>query len=203
MPSTAHAPGSGGTPAASPRVRRSADERRGELVDVALRHFSVTGLHGTSTEAIARDAGISHPYLFRLFGTKKELFLACADRTNERTQETFREAAVTWRESGAESVLEAMGRAYVQMLADKDLLRMQMQVWAACSDPEIRAAAAEHYRATFEEVERLSGATLDEVRAFFGAGMLLNVVAAMGLSELAGHEAWVSRLVEHLEDLPS
>jgi AcrR family transcriptional regulator len=187
---------------AAPRARRTAGERRLELVDVALRHFSVTGLHGTSTEAIARDAGISHPYLFRLFGTKKELFLACAEKTNERTRETFRDAAATWRESGAESVLQAMGKAYVQMLADRDLLRMQMQIWAACSDPEIRAAAAEHYRLTFEEVERLSGAPLEEVRVFFKSGMLLNVAAAMGLSELAGREPWVARLVEHLEELP-
>jgi AcrR family transcriptional regulator len=185
------------------RSRRTAGERRLELVDVALRHFSVTGLHGTSTEAIARDAGISHPYLFRLFGTKKELFLACAEKTNERTRETFRRAAATWRESGADSVLQAMGEAYVQMLADRHLLRMQMQVWAACSDPDIRAAAAEHYRLNFEEVDRLSGASLDELRAFFKTGMLLNVVAAMGLSELAGREAWVARLVEHLEGLPS
>jgi AcrR family transcriptional regulator len=186
----------------STRTRRTAEERRRELVDVALQHFSVTGLHGTSTEAIARDAGISHPYLFRLFGTKKELFLACAELTNERTRETFREAAATWRESGAESVLQAMGKAYVQMLADQDLLRMQMQVWAACSDPEIRAAAAEEYRVTFEEVERLADAPPDELRAFFEAGMLLNVVAAIGLAELSEHEAWVGRLVEHLEDLP-
>jgi AcrR family transcriptional regulator len=163
----------------------------------------VTGLYGTSTEGIAREAGISHPYLFRLFGTKKELFLACAERTNQRTLQTFRDAAATFEESGCESVLQAMGKAYVQMLADRDLLRMQMQIWAACSDDDIRVAAAAHYRATFEEVERLSGAPLDELRGFFRAGMLLNVAASIGLPELAGREPWVGRLVEHLEDLPS
>ena len=190
-------------PDATRPARRTATERREELVEVALRHFSVTGLHGTSTEAIARQAGISHPYLFRLFGTKKELFLACAERTHERTLQTFRDAAATWEESGSDSALQAMGKAYVQMLGDRDLLRMQMQIWAACSDDEIRAAAAMHYRVTFEEVERLSGAPLDELRAFFRAGMLLNVVASMELAPLAAREPWVGRLVEHLEDLPS
>jgi AcrR family transcriptional regulator len=184
-------------------TRRTASERREELVEIALRHFSVTGMYGTSTETIAREAGISHPYLFRLFGTKKELFLACAEQTNLRTVETFRAAAASWVQDGFDSVLEAMGSAYVQMLADRDLLRMQMQIWAACSDDDIRAAAASHYRATFEEVERLSGAGLDEVRGFFRAGMLLNVAASMSLSELADREPWVGRLVEHIEDLPS
>ena len=63
--------------ATEPRVRKSAEERREEILAVALRHFAIGGLHGTSTEAIAREAGISQPYLFRLFRTKKELFLAC------------------------------------------------------------------------------------------------------------------------------
>ena len=190
-------------PDATRPARRTAAERREELVEVALRHFSVTGLYGTSTEAIAREAGISHPYLFRLFGTKKELFLACAERTHARTLQTFREAVASLEASGSDSPLRAMGRAYVQMLADRDLLRMQMQIWAACSDDDIRAAAATHYRVTFEEVERLSGAPPDEVRGFFRAGMLLNVVASMDLTSLAGSEPWVGRLVEHLEDLPS
>ena len=61
-------------------ARRSAEDRREEIVGIAFRHFAEGGYHGTSTEAIAREAGISQPYLFRLFRTKRELFLACVDR---------------------------------------------------------------------------------------------------------------------------
>ena len=61
-------------------MRRSAEERREEIVEVALRHFAKGGYHGTSTEAIAREAGISQPYLFRLFRTKRDLFVACCGR---------------------------------------------------------------------------------------------------------------------------
>ena len=79
--------------AAEPRVRKSADERREDILAVALRHFAIGGLHGTSTEAIAREAGISQPYLFRLFHTKKELFLACVDRADGKVSDVFRRAA--------------------------------------------------------------------------------------------------------------
>ena len=61
-------------------ARRSAADRREEIVGIAFRHFGVGGFYGTSTEAIALEAGISQPYLFRLFKTKRGLFLACVDR---------------------------------------------------------------------------------------------------------------------------
>ena len=87
-------------------VRKSADERREEILAVALRHFAAGGFHGTSTESIAREAGISQPYLFRLFRTKRELFLACVDRSNEKIRQVFRrvaaeaEPATAWRRWG-------------------------------------------------------------------------------------------------------
>ena len=73
--------------------RMSADERREAVLEVAIAEFAETGLQGTSTERIAAGAGISHPYLFRLFGTKKELFLACVERCFDRTRHAFEEAA--------------------------------------------------------------------------------------------------------------
>src|SRR3712207_5282149 len=128
------------------RTRRTADERRAQVVEAALEEFAQAGLAGASTETIARRAGISHAYLFRLFGTKKDLFLACAVRTCERTKATFREAAAAWEADRAQpSILDAMGDAYRRMLADRRLLQLQMQVWAACSDPDIGAAARTHY----------------------------------------------------------
>jgi AcrR family transcriptional regulator len=182
-----------------PRTRLSADERRRQIVDVAVPEFASTGWFGTSTETIARKAGISHAYLFRLFGTKKELFLACAVRTCERTLATFREAAERWHADHAEpTVLEAMGAAYRRMLEDRELLALQMQLWAACtSDPDIRAVAREHYGAVIEEVGRLSGADPEGLRAFVATGMLLNVAASMSLDELAGREAWASHLLPY------
>ena len=64
------------------------------MLAAALSEFAVGGLHGTSTEAIAKRAGISHAYLFRLFGTKKQLFIACSHLCRQRIQETFAAAAM-------------------------------------------------------------------------------------------------------------
>src|SRR3954451_7261227 len=118
------------------RTRKSAVERRDEIVTAAIRHFAAGGYAGTSTEAIARDAGISQPYLFRLFRTKRELFLACQQRSHERILQTFERAAEGVPQ---EERLEAMGHDYVALLADRTALLFQMQSYAACADPEIQA----------------------------------------------------------------
>src|ERR1044071_1859804 len=106
--------------------RMSAEERREEIIAIAFRHFAEGGFDGTSTEAIAREAGISQPYLFRLFRTKRELFLACCDRADEQLLAVFREAA-----AGAPSPderLHHMGKAYVEkLLPDRHAILMQMQ----------------------------------------------------------------------------
>ena len=173
--------------------RQTAEQRREQVLTAAQQEFARTGLHGTSTEAIAKRAGISHAYLFRLFPTKKELFIAGARRCMERTRDTFRAAARDADGEGTDAVLSAMGQAYVGMLADRELLLSQMQMYAACDDSDIREVAREGFRELFEEVERLSGADPERVQAFFARGMLLNVVAAMDLPELADSEAWVRR----------
>jgi AcrR family transcriptional regulator len=172
----------------------TAAERREEILEVAVSEFAIGGLHGTSTEAIARRAGISQPYLFRLFGTKKGLFVACIGRCFDRTQGTFRAAAEA-DDSG--EPLAAMGQAYVALLADRELLLSQMQTYAACGDDEIREVVRVRWGELYRTVAELSGAPAEEVRAFFATGMLLNVAAAMDLPEIAGQkgEAWARQIV--------
>src|SRR5688500_17708525 len=123
-------------PAEATRTRRSAEERREEIIALAIELFAVGGYKGTSTEAIARDAGISQPYLFRLFKTKRELFLACLEVCDARIVATFQTAA---HGVPPGEVLSAMGKAYVELLADRTSLLFQMQSYAACSDPVIQA----------------------------------------------------------------
>ena len=174
--------------------RKTADERRTAVLDAALTEFGDHGFEGASTDAIARAAGISQPYLFRLFGTKKGLFIACIGRCFERTEGAFRAAAEA-DESG--NRLEAMGKAYVELLADRELLLSQMQTYAACGDDEIRGVVRNRWGELYRTVERLSGAPAEEVRAFFATGMLLNVAAAIDLPEIAGPKgaAWARRVL--------
>src|SRR5580658_10623697 len=93
--------------------RMPAAERRELVLDAAVVEFAVHGLEGTSTEDIARRAGISQPYLFRLFGTKKELFKATVSRCFRETLELFQRAAEGKR---GEEALHAIGDAYMEQL---------------------------------------------------------------------------------------
>lgn len=153
------------------------------MLEAAVSEFAATGYHGTPTDVIARRAGISQPYLFRLYGTKKELFLACLERCFDRTLDTFRRAA----EAGGDDRLGAMGGAYVELLADRDLLLFQLQTYAACADDDIRTAAQRRYEELTDVVAELSGAGRRGVLPFVGQGMLLNVATALGLPP----EEWV------------
>jgi AcrR family transcriptional regulator len=171
------------------RIRKSAVQRRGEIVTAAIERFAAEGYVAASTEAIARDAGISQPYLFRLFGTKKELFLACHERCMERISETFRAAA---RGLPREARLPAMGKAYMDLLADRRLLLFQMQSYAAAADPEIQAHVRRRYGELVQEVTRLADAEPHEAWMFFAHGMLLNVIASLDLQAIAGDDAWAA-----------
>ncbi len=180
--------------AVEPRVRKSAEERREEILAVAVRHFAIGGLHGTSTEDIAREAGISQPYLFRLFRTKKELFLACVDRADDKVAEAFRRAAAQAPEGER---LTAMGRAYVdELLPDRHAILMQMQGYVATSDPEIQAYVRAAYGRLVAVVTELSGADEGSVWRFFAHGMLLNVTQSLDLRAIAGESAWAAAWCE-------
>jgi AcrR family transcriptional regulator len=167
--------------------RLSADERRVEVIEAAVKAFASGGLHGTSTEDVARLAGVSQPYLFRLFGTKRELFLAAVDRSMTRIAETFEDAArhpaPEAQAVGYDPVLMAMGHRYQELLKDQTLLRMQLHAFAASDDPEVRRFVRAHFSALVNRVAALSGVPVEALRAFFAEGMLLNVAAALDLTE--------------------
>jgi AcrR family transcriptional regulator len=163
------------------QTRKSADVRREEILVAARVEFAIGGLHGTSTEDIARRAGISQPYLFRLFGTKKELFLETVRRGFRRVLEVFQEAAAANREG---DVFLSMGHAYGDVRQDRASLMFQMQAYAACEDPEVRKVVREEFSALYKFVESVSGGDDEKVQEFFRVGMLINVAAAMDLGAL-------------------
>jgi AcrR family transcriptional regulator len=172
-------------------TRKTADQRREEILVVAMEEFGEHGLDGTSTDTIARKAGISQPYLFRLFGTKKELYLESVRRCLRETLELFREAS-----SGlaGEEALKAIGTAYMGLLEDRTRLRAQMQAYADCDDDDVRRIVREGYGELVRYAERVSGAGPERIRDFFAFGMLLNVFASM---DLLGHPApWAKGLLE-------
>ena len=163
-------------------TRQTADERRHALVQAAMKEFAVGGFAGTSAEAIARRVGVSQPYLFQLFGTKKGLFIAAVRACFGDTRAAFEAAARRARADGADphAILMAVGETYFDMLADRERLRLQLQAYAACDDPEIRAVVREEFAALYRVVARTSDGDDDALEAWFAHGMLLNIAASMG-----------------------
>jgi AcrR family transcriptional regulator len=172
-----------------PRI--SADERREIVVGVAAEEFARRGLHGTPTQDIAEQAGISHAYLFRLFPTKVDLFVAVAQRCFQIVTEAFAKAA-EGTEPGDER-LHSMGRAYRDLLSDRTRLVVQLQSYAACDEPRVRKAVQRGWEDLYTFVERESGVGGERLRAFFATGMLLTVAAACDL--FSADPKWVERFM--------
>jgi AcrR family transcriptional regulator len=164
-------------------TRLTASERRKQLVRAASIEFSAAGYAGTSTAAIARRAGVSQPYLFQLFATKKDLFIAAVRDCFERTRLALEVPARKAKEEGhgPEGVLVAMGYAYENFLrAERTILRLQIQACAACEDPQIQDVVRDHYAVLWQTVARASGADPRAVESWFAQGMLINVIASIG-----------------------
>jgi AcrR family transcriptional regulator len=191
------APVSGEADLHAPARRRvPAAERREELIAAAVHEFAHGGLHGTAVERIARRVGVAQPYVFSLFSSKRELFLAALERSFQRVAETFVRANDDYRAGRApadcEDALEAMGRAYKEMLLeDRDHLMLQHQSYAACDDELVRARVRRRYAELVALAGELSGAEPERLDDFFRQGMALNVAAALGVEDLSAGCAWV------------
>ena len=177
----------------STTTRLSAAERKDSILDAAMVEFAERGLDGASTEAIAARAGISQPYVFRLFGTKKELFKASVARCLRETLEMFQRAAEGKR---GEAALKAIGQAYMDemLTGDRVRLRAQMQAYVACDDPDICQVVRDGYGDLVAYAERVSGLPPQEISRFFATGMLLNVLASMQVIE--NPDPWAQLLLE-------
>lgn len=170
-------------------ARLSAEERREAVIRAAVEEFAEAGFFGTSTEAIATRAGISQPYIFRLFGNKENLFLATVQRCFARIHEAFRAAA-----AGAPAdPFPAMEEAYLQLLSDRRLLMVWMHAFAACSNPLIQKAVAAGFEDIFTFLEGLPGGTPERVHHFVSSGMLLNVSAATDMRTAMSEADWLRR----------
>ena len=162
------------------------------MVTAAMSEFARGGYDGTSTESIARRAGVSQPYLFRLFPGKRALFLAAATRCLTDTARLFAEAS---EGLSGEDALRAMADAYTRVIAaEPERLMMQMQVYVAVAAAEAAGhrgfgeALRTQWLALWEAVRVPLGADPGEPAGFMAHGMLVNVLVCLGFG--AEHPVW-------------
>ena len=165
----------------------SGSDRRQQVLRIAAEEFADGGLHGASTESIARRAEITQAYIFRIFGTKKALFLEVVIAAFDRLTEGMRDAAGT--ETGLDG-LALMGAQYNELLADRTSLLLELQGFAACGDPEVRDAVRDSFGRMWQTVADATGLDAVTIKAFLAFGMLLNNGAALQVGEL--DEPWAT-----------
>jgi AcrR family transcriptional regulator len=201
------------TTKSTPRQRVPASERRDALIDAAVHEFARRGLYGTPVDGIARRVGVAQPYVFSLFGSKKELFLAAVERGFELSAKAFTRAAAEYDPAIAKpdaDVLKAMGHEYVQLLQSdrRDYLMLQHQAYAACDDLEIRERVRSIYAGLVAHVERLARETAERdgtpipdserIDEFFRYGAWINLAAALGVDDISADCEWMREDAESL-----
>jgi AcrR family transcriptional regulator len=166
------------------------------VLSAAMREFARTGYRGTSVRAVAEKAGISESYVFRLFGDKRELFVAALRRCFERIQEALREGADAAGSSRPREVLDGMAVAYAKLIAERDLLMIQVHALAASDD-------------LVDFVQSRSGASETAVQSFFARGQLCHLITALGIAgsapetNVSPDEPWVHTLTAGIRHLPA
>ncbi|MDQ6657703.1 MAG: TetR/AcrR family transcriptional regulator [Actinomycetota bacterium] len=167
----------------APAPRLGGAERRELVLDAATRAFAGGGYAGTSTDAVARAAGVSQPYVVRIFGTKLELYLQVYRRACDRIGDTFQQVIAAGPfDPDDEAAWGRLGEAYTALVADRDLLLVMMHGFAAGSVPEIGTAARQGM-AHIAGILQGTGGSTERIRDFLAQGMLLNVLLAMRAPE--------------------
>ncbi|MET0198422.1 TetR/AcrR family transcriptional regulator [Rhodococcus sp. RS1C4] len=175
-------------------TRMDAADRRELVLDAATRAFARGGYAGTSTDAVAKEAGVSQPYVVRMFGTKSELFRLVFQRAIDGIMRAFDRVL---DESPSESdVWPALGRAYAALVTDRDLLLVMMHGFTASTTPEIGTQARDGMSAIYTQIRGRTGCTPDEARDFIAHGMLLNCLLAIQAVEHSTEESPLAELAD-------
>jgi len=159
------------------------DQRRQGVVDAAVSCFARRGFYGTTTHEIAERAGISQPYLYRLFANKQTIFVAVVEHVGDLLTEAL---------STADTTEQALQDAYGTIIADGDILRFLMQANCATDEPLIRDAVRACYARQVAVVHKLLDGDEEAVRRWFAVGMLANVTTMLGLGKI--DEPWAKTL---------
>lgn len=169
-----------------------ADTRRESIVEAALSVFAQSGYGSTPVAAVATKAGISQAYVFKLYPTKEVLFVAALDRCFERILETLSAAADKAEVQSPNGILEAMGEGYARLIADRDVLMIQVHAQSAADIPVVKAVVRRGLKDIVKLAKRRSCGSDAAVQRFVAYGQLCHLIVTTDLTELA--DDWAQTL---------
>ncbi len=121
----------------APAKRLTAEARRQAVLETACRVFSRSSYRGATTAEIAREAGISEPILYRHFGSKRDLYLACLDEA----WRSFRLEADATMANDPVGCLGAISAAYMRGGKRIRVIDLWIQALTEASEDKVIAAA--------------------------------------------------------------
>ncbi|WP_066520777.1 TetR/AcrR family transcriptional regulator [Curtobacterium ammoniigenes] len=178
--------------------RMPASERRLLILESAREVFGKRGYYGATTDQIAAAAGVSQPYVVRMFGSKESLFLEVLDDALQTLLEAFRTALAAAEARGAspDERRYAVGAAFIDLATTRGLHTVLLQAFVSGEEPAIGAAA----RAGFLEIYRFlvheAGANDDEINRFLGSGMLFGVLLGIRMPDVFGADPDATALMQ-------
>jgi len=161
--------------------------RREQILAAASRVFGERGYSGATTDQVAQAAGISQPYVVRMFGTKENLFLEVVARALDKLITSFREVLAAPRPAGddpVDSLVASLGAAYVDLIDDRGILLSLMQAFITGHDPVIGAKAREGFLQIYRMLRDEAGFSPETIRDFLANGMLFNTLLAIRLPDI-------------------
>jgi TetR/AcrR family transcriptional regulator len=170
-------------PKADPIPRMRAEDRRESVLTAATAVFGERGYVGATTDAVARAAGVSQPYVVRMFGTKEALFLCVLGRALDRLMEAFTAAIEADPRLSPEDLHHRMGTAYGDLLSDRGLLLSLMHGFVLGADPVIGAAARKGFLEVYRVLRHRAGFSAEEAATFLAHGMLLNTLVGIRMAD--------------------
>lgn len=181
----------------------SAPDRQEQLLRAAVGAFAQGGYPGTTTDQVARRAGVSQPYVLRFFGSKQELFLAVCRYAGEQIQQAFRRASATVPDDADLTTrMSTLGEAYLALSRDEDLLLVLQHGFMAAGDPALGPTMRRCFTDVHDLVVELTGADDDQARDFVAHGMLVNTMVALRMAHHVGDEPDTARVVASLSPRP-
>ncbi|MFT4230721.1 MAG: TetR/AcrR family transcriptional regulator [Microbacterium sp.] len=171
--------------------RLTSVERREQILRAALAVFGARGYDGATTDEVAKAAGVSQPYVVRLFGSKESLFLAAIDAALDELLEVFAEALAA---DGDLPISKRVGQAYVDLLRVRGLHQTLSHAYLLGSHPVIGPAARGGFAKVWRFFREECGFDVEEARSFMAEGMLINTMIGMRLVDDYGDDESVGEM---------
>lgn len=171
------------------------------VVSSAIATFARGGFHTVTIAEVAKHAGISPAYVSKLFSSKTKLFVAALEECYRRIMEALEQGAAASGDADPDAVLHAMGGAYAALIADRDLITLQVHAQSALADPAIARAVRQGIADITEYVAARTGADGPAVQQFMAVGQLCHLLTAIDAFDI--DTDWAAMLTAGIRHSPA